>query len=108
MKPPFLRCCIAGVTAATAVWVTPAAVAGDESAAQVVGGIEAMVFVCTPLDAKSVRPGLDMLQRATDQRKLDLVAIRRTDAYRGAYNAEVNRLLSLPTKDRLGACQHAF
>ncbi len=82
-----------------------AAAAGAE---QVVGGIDAVVFVCTPLDAKSVRPGLEMLQRAAEQRKLDLPAIRQTEAYRTTYNAEVNRMLSLPAKDRLAACQRAW
>lgn len=82
-----------------------AAAAGTE---QVVGGIEAVVFVCTPIDAKSVRPGVEMLQRATEQRKLDLPAIRQTEAYRATYNAEVNRLLSLSAKDRLTACQQAW
>ena len=46
--------------------------AGDANVEQVVGGIEAMVFVCTPIDAKSVRPGLDMLQRATELAMSDL------------------------------------
>ena len=39
---------------------------------------------------------------------LDLPAIRRTEAYRTAYNAEVNRLLVLPPKERLAACQNAW
>lgn len=82
--------------------------ASAAGAEQVVGGIDAVVFVCTPLDAKSVRPGLDMLQRAAEQRKLDLPAIRQTEAYRTTYNAEVNRMLSLPAKDRLAACQQAW
>jgi hypothetical protein len=82
--------------------------AADASAEQIVGGIEAVVFVCTPIDPKSVRPGLDMLRRAAEQRKLDLAAIRKTDAYRGTYNSEVNRLLSLTLKDRASACQHAW
>ena len=95
---------------ACAALALPAASAGaaGASAEQVVGGIEAVIFVCTPIDAKSVKPGQEMLQRAVEQRKLDLVAIRKTDAYRNTYNSEVNRLLSLPQKDRLGACQTAW
>lgn len=85
-----------------------AACAQAAPAEQVVGGIEGVIFVCTPIDAKSVKPGQDLLQRAVEQRKLDLVAIRRSDAYRTAYNAEVNRLLSLPPRERLGACQNAW
>lgn len=78
------------------------------SAEQVVGGIEAVLFVCTPLDAKSVKPGQELLQRAVEQRKLDLVAIRKTEAYRVAYNAEANRLLALPQRERITACQTAW
>ncbi len=78
------------------------------SAEQVVGGIEAVLFVCTPIDAKSVKPGQEMLARAVEQRKLDLVAIRKSEAYRTAYNSEVNRLLAMPQRDRLSACQTAW
>ena len=78
------------------------------SAEQVVGGIEAVLFVCTPLDGKSVKPGQDMLQRAVEQRKLDLVAIRKSEAYRASYNSEVNRLLALPQRERITACQTAW
>lgn len=77
-------------------------------AEQVVGGIDGVIFVCTPIDAKSVKPGQELLQRAVEQRGLDLAAIRRTEAYRGAYNAEVNRLLMLPPRERLAACQSAW
>lgn len=99
--PGLLACVALAVTA-------PCALSAGASAEQVVGGIEAVVFVCTPIDPKSVKPGQEMLQRAVEQRKLDLVAIRKTDAYRNTYNSEVNRLLSLPQKDRLGACQTAW
>lgn len=78
------------------------------SAEQVVGGIEAVLFVCTPLDAKSVKPGQELLQRAVEQRKLDLAAIRKTEAYRVAYNAEANRLLALPQREHVTACQTAW
>jgi hypothetical protein len=40
--------------------------------------------------------------------KLDLAAIRKTEGYRSIYNSEVNRLLLLPAKDRLAACQNAW
>ena len=102
--PSTLRPLAAWLLAALAL---PALAAGA-SAEQVVGGIEAVVFVCTPIDAKSVKPGLEMLQRAVEQRKLDLAAIRKTEAYRNTYNSEVNRLLSLPQRERLGACQTAW
>jgi hypothetical protein len=96
------------LTAMALSQAAPSAKAAGATAEQVVGGIEAVVFVCTPIDPKSVKPGQEMLQRAVEQRKLDLVAIRKTDAYRNSYNSEVNRLLSLPQKDRLGACQTAW
>lgn len=96
------------LASAALAMTAPCALAAGASAEQVVGGIEAVIFVCTPIDAKSVKPGQEMLQRAVEQRKLDLVAIRKTDAYRNTYNSEVNRLLSLPQKDRLGACQTAW
>ncbi|MFT3666868.1 hypothetical protein [Piscinibacter sp.] len=83
----------------------PAHGAGPE---QVVGGIDAVLFVCTPLDAKSVRPGQELLQRAVERHKLDLAAIRKSEPYRAAYNAEVNRLLGLPPRERLAACQSAW
>jgi hypothetical protein len=95
-----LACALCGVAA-------PPAHAGA-SAEQVVGGIEAVLFVCTPLDGKSVKPGQELLQRAVEQRKLDLVAIRKTEAYRSTYNSEVNRLLALPQRERITACQTAW
>jgi hypothetical protein len=82
--------------------------AAGSSAEQIVGGIEAMVFVCLPIDAKSVRPGQEILQRAVAQHKLDLPAIRRTEAYRNTYNSEVNRMLSLSQRERVTACQTAW
>ena len=50
----------------------------------------------------------EILQRAVEQRKLDLPAIRKTEAYRNTYNSEVNRMLSLPQRERLTACQTAW
>ena len=75
---------------------------------QVVGGIDAMVFVCAPVDPKSARTGQEVLERARVQRKLDLAGIRATESYRSVYNAEVNRLLALAPKDRVTACQTAW
>ena len=103
-----IACRCAGLLLATLVAPPAPAWAAGASAEQIVGGIEAVVFVCTPIDAKSVKPGLDLLQRAVEQRKLDLPSIRKTEAYRDSYNSEVNRLLSLTQRDRLGACQTAW
>ena len=103
-SPTLLRRAATVLLAAVAVpWV-----AAGGSAEQVVGGIEAMLFVCTPIDAKSVKPGQEILQRAVEQRKLDLPAIRKTEAYRNTYNSEVNRMLSLPQRERTTACQTAW
>ena len=96
------------VVLAGAAFVGRAALAAGGSAEQIVGAIDAVVFVCTPIDPKSVKPGLDILQRAVEQRKLDLPAIRKSDVYRSAYNSEVNRLLTIAPKERLGACQQAW
>lgn len=100
--------CAAGLLAGVLL-ATPAAPArAAASTEQVVGGIEAVLFVCAPLDAKSVKPGQELLQRAVEQRKLDLAAIRKSEAYRSAYNAEANRLLGLAPRERLAACQNAW
>ena len=76
-------------------------------AEQVVAGIDAVVFACTPIDAKSAKAAADLLERARVQHKLDLALIRSTDSYKVTYNAELNRLLALPAKERLAACQNA-
>jgi hypothetical protein len=86
----------------------PLAQAADASAEQIVGGIEAVVFVCTSIDAKSAKTGGEMLKALAARDKLDLAAIRKTEGYRSIYNSEVNRLLLLPAKDRLAACQNAW
>jgi hypothetical protein len=75
---------------------------------QVVGGIDAVVFVCTPIDPKSAKTGLEFLEKARVQRKLDLAVIRASEGYKSTYNSEVNRLLALPAKERLTACQTAW
>jgi hypothetical protein len=105
MSTHFFRA--AGAAALVLATSAPLARAGA-NAEQVVGGIEAVLFVCTPIDPKSVKPGQEMLLRAVEQRKLDLAAIRKSDAYRTTYNAEVNRLLALPQRERLSACQTAW
>ena len=98
----------AGLLAAALLAAPAHSARAGASAEQVVGSIEAVLFVCTPLDAKSVKPGQEMLQRAVEQRKLDLAAIRKTEGYRAAYNAEANRLLALPQRERASACQTAW
>jgi hypothetical protein len=75
---------------------------------QIVGGIDAVVFACTTIDPKSAKAGSELLERARVQRKLDLTLIRSTDTYKTTYNAEVNRLLALPPKERQAACQSAW
>lgn len=91
---------MSAVTASGPAWAAPVE--------QVVGGIEAMVFVCTPIDPKSAKAGQDLLDKARTQRKLDLPTIRASEGYKSIYNSEVNRLLALPPKDRLVACQTAW
>ena len=80
----------------------------DTEADQLAGGIEAVVFACTPVDAKSAKVGAELLQKTVAKRKIDLPAARQTEAYRSVYNGEVNRLLSLPIKERIAACRTAW
>jgi hypothetical protein len=75
---------------------------------QVVAGVDAVVFACTPVDAKSAKTGTELLEKARAQRGLDLGTIRNGAAYRTAYNAEVNRLLALAPKERTTACQNVW
>lgn len=75
---------------------------------QMVGGIEAVIVACGPVDPKSAKTGTEMLERERTQRKLDLAAIRNSDGYKSVYNAEVNRLLALQPKARLAACQSVW
>ncbi|MEO8805930.1 MAG: hypothetical protein ABI433_07605, partial [Burkholderiaceae bacterium] len=84
------------------------AMAADASSEQIVGAIDAVVFVCAPIDAKSAKAGLELLETTRIERKLDLAALRKTDPYKSMYNSEANRLLSLPAKDRLAACKKAW
>ena len=80
----------------------------DTASEQIVGAIEAVVFVCGPVDPKSAKAGLDLLENTRVARKLDLPALRKTSAYKAMYTSEANRLLSLPAKDRLAACKSAW
>ena len=75
---------------------------------QTVGGIDAMIAACGPIDPKSAKTGADMLERLRLQNKLDLVAVRRSDDYKLIYNPELNRLLGLQPKARLQSCQSVF
>lgn len=91
-----LACAAAGTSAA------------DTASGQIVGAIEALVFVCGPIDPKSAKAGLELLENTRTQRKLDLPALRKTEAYKAMYNSEANRLLSLSAKERLAACKSAW
>jgi hypothetical protein len=82
--------------------------AADPPAGQIVGGIEAVVYICGSIDPKSAKTGTDMLATLAAQQKLDLPAVRKTDGYKSIYNSEVNRLLSLGAKERAAACKNAW
>jgi hypothetical protein len=75
---------------------------------QVVAAVDAIVTACGPLDPKLIRSAQELLVRARAQSKFDLAAIRKTEAYTAAYNAETNRLLLMPPKQRLASCQGAL
>jgi hypothetical protein len=77
-------------------------------AEQVVAGIDAVVLACTPVDPKSAKAAAELLERARVQRRLDLTLIRSSAGYQATYNAEVNRLLALPAKERLTACRNPW
>jgi hypothetical protein len=86
----------------------PSARAADIAIEQLVGGVEAVAFVCTNVDAKSAKKATELLQKTVAQYKLDLAAVRASENYRLVYNPEVNRMLSLGPKERLQACQSAL
>ena len=97
--------------AAAAAWLAFAAAGtagADTASEQIVGAIEAVVFVCGSVDPPSAKAGLELLENTRVARKLDLPALRKTEAYKAMYNSEANRLLSLPAKDRLAACKSAW
>jgi hypothetical protein len=72
------------------------------------GGIDAVLFVCGPLDAKTLKDGTEMQARMVQQHKLDLSAVRKSAAYSSTYNAETNRLLALPPAKKIDACKNVF
>jgi hypothetical protein len=72
------------------------------------GGVEAVLFVCGPIDAKTAKDGAEVLARLVQQHKLDVNAVRKSPAYSSTYNAETNRLLALPPAKRIDACKNVF
>lgn len=72
------------------------------------GSVDAVLFVCGPLDAKTAKDGAEMQARLIQQYKFDPAAVRKLSSYTGAYNAEVNRLLSLPPARKLESCKNVF
>lgn len=82
--------------------------AADPPPGQIVGGIEAVVYICTGLDVKSAKTGSDLLAALAARLRLDLPALRKTADYKSIYNSEVNRFLLLGAKERLASCQNAW
>ena len=72
------------------------------------GGVDAVLFVCGPIDAKTLKDGIEMQARMVQQFKLDMTTARKTAAYTSTYNAETNRLLALPPAKRTEACKNVF
>jgi hypothetical protein len=72
------------------------------------GSVDAVLFVCGPLDAKTAKDGAEMQTRLVQQYKFDLNTVRKAPGYTSAYNAEVNRLLLLPPPRKLDACKNVF
>jgi hypothetical protein len=103
----FLRNNLMGVIARCLLLAAPCA-AMATPVEQTVGGIEAMVAACGPIDPKSAKAGTEMLERVRVQHKLDLEAVRRSDDYKAIYNPELNRLLAMQPKARVQACQSVF
>jgi hypothetical protein len=85
-----------------------AAVAQNGPPESLLGSVDAVLFVCGPLDAKTAKDGAEMQARLVQQYKLDLAVVRKLSSYTGAYNAEVNRLLSLPPPRKVEACKNVF
>jgi hypothetical protein len=90
-----------------AVW-QGLAIAQGESPEALLGSVEAVLFICGPLDAKTAKDGAEMQTRLFEQYKFDPNAVRKAAAYTRAYNAEVNRLLLLPPARKLDACKNVF
>jgi hypothetical protein len=72
------------------------------------GGVDAVVFVCGPLDAKTLKDGTEMQARLIQQYKLDVSTARKSAAYTSTYNAEANRLLALMPAKKIDACKNVF
>ena len=104
--PQLDRCRVAfvGLLAFAAVQTSHA----DTAPEQIVGAIEALVFVCRPIDPRSAKVGPVLLENTRVARKLDLPALRQSEACWLMYNSEANRLLSLSTKGRPAACKSAW
>ena len=89
------------------VWL---GVAGAQSGPPEVmlGGVDAVLFVCGPLDAKTLKDGTEMQARLIQQHKLDVSTARKSAAYTSTYNAEANRLLALSPAKKIDACKNLF
>jgi hypothetical protein len=85
-----------------------AAIAQNGPPESLLAGVDAVVFVCGPLDAKTAKDGADMQARLVQQFKLDPAVARKLASYTSTYNAEVNRLLSLPSARKAEACKNVF
>ncbi len=96
------------VAAVWAVACQSAAQAQSGPPEVLVGSVEAVLFVCGPIDARTAKDGVALLARLVEQHKLDLVALRKLPSYSGAYNAEVNRLLALAPARKAEACKNVF
>jgi hypothetical protein len=92
---------------AVTAWHGLAAAQGGPPEAML-GGVEAVLFVCGPLDVKTSKDGTEMQTRLVQQFKLDLNTVRKAPGYTSAYNAEVNRLLLLSPARKLDACKNVF
>jgi hypothetical protein len=79
-----------------------------ESPEALLGSVEAVLFICGPLDAKTAKDGAEMQTLLIQQNKLDPTVVRKAPAYTRAYNTEVNRLLLLPPARKLDACKNVF
>lgn len=85
-----------------------AAVAQGGPPESLLAGVDAVLFVCAPLDARTAKDGAEMQARLVQQYKLDVAVARKQASYSGVYNAEVNRLLSLSPARKAEACKNVF
>ena len=92
---------------AVALWPL-AVVAQNGPPEALLGSVEAVLFVCAPIDAKTAKDGTEMQTRLVQQYKFDVTTVRKAPGYASAYNAEVNRLLSLPAARKAEACKNVF